>query len=78
MTARQHIATLRSMAANFTAAAEGHEEEDELAQAELWQERADAIRWALGQLDPPVTWRKIMAEQATPPWPLGTIPRPLG
>ncbi len=51
--ASQHIATLRSMAANFAAAAEGHEEEDELAQAELWQERAAVLRWALRQLDPP-------------------------
>lgn len=58
--ARQYIAILHSMAANFAAAADGHEEEDEMAQAELWQERAAAIRWALRQLDPPVTWRQII------------------
>lgn len=44
---RQHIATLREMAVNFTAVAEGHGEENEMAQAELWQQRAAAVCWAL-------------------------------
>lgn len=61
----QHIVTLHEMAANFTAVAEGHEEEDKLAQAELWQRRADTIRWALRELDldyVPRTWIEIRKE----------------
>ena len=44
---RKHIATLREMIANFDAAAEGHEEDEKLCQAELWWRRAGATRWAL-------------------------------
>ncbi len=45
---RRHISTLRGMVTNFTAASAGHEEEEQTAQAELWWQRAIAIRWALG------------------------------
>ncbi len=48
---RNHIATLCEMVANFTAEAEGHEEDEtlyEAAQAELWRRRAYAIIFALG------------------------------
>ena len=48
---RKHIATLREMVANFDAAAEGHGEENELCQAELWRCRAYAIRFALGYVE---------------------------
>jgi hypothetical protein len=65
----KHMSGLRSMATNFTAAAEGHEEEDELSQAVLWQVRADALCWALRELDPgymPRTWPEIM-QKVEPP-----------
>ena len=44
----RHVSTLRLMVVNFDTAAEGHEEEEQTAQAELWYRRASAIRWALG------------------------------
>ena len=49
---RRHISTLRLMVVNFDAAAGGHEEEEQMAQAELWYRRATAVRWALGYVDP--------------------------
>jgi hypothetical protein len=36
------------MVVNFDGKADGHEEEKQEAQAELWYRRASAIRWALG------------------------------
>jgi hypothetical protein len=64
---RWHLITLCEMAANFAAAAEGHEEDEKLSQAELWRRRAGALRWALRELDPgymPRTWPEIMQEVA--------------
>ena len=46
-----HTETLRLMRINFNSAAEGHEEEEQAAQAELWHRRASAIRWALGYVE---------------------------
>ncbi len=48
---REQIEFLRVMAVNFDAAAEGHEEEEQPAQAELWHCRAKSIRWALGYVE---------------------------
>ena len=52
MTTRcQHIVKLRAMATNFASKAEGHEEEGEMSQAELWHEYADTIRQALEEAE---------------------------
>ncbi len=48
---RRHVSTLRLMVVNFDSAAEGHEEEEQMVQAELWHRRASAIRWALGYVE---------------------------
>lgn len=50
--AEMRLRDLRAMEMNFTAQAEGHEEEDQEASAALWFKRARTIQWALLQIDP--------------------------